>query len=304
MNINDVYSELVCFIPKQQLFINELMRNHTSFRIGGPADIMVLPSEAEHILHALRICQKLDVPFMIMGNGSNLLVRDKGIRGVVIKIASLYDRIWIEGCCIRAQSGALLSALSRKALQAELKGLEFASGIPGTLGGAIAMNAGAYDGEMKDVVDWVNVMDIQGNQFRLNKDELHFGYRTSCIPQRGLIVLEANLALSPGRHEEIKSVIVDLTRKRQEKQPLSLPSAGSVFMRPPGYFAGKLIEDAGLKGFRIGDAQVSEKHAGFIVNLGNATAQDVISLIEVIKKKVKENSGVQLDPEVKIVGEG
>ncbi len=303
MNIHEVYNELTHFIPKEQLLIDEPMKNHTSFRIGGPADLMVLPSEIEHIRSTLEVCQKWNVPFIIMGNGSNLLVRDKGIRGVVIKIANTFNRIWVEGCCIKAQAGALLSTLSKKALQTELKGLEFASGIPGTLGGAIVMNAGAYGGEMKDVVDWVKVMDAHGSEFCLDNAELEFGYRTSYVQKRGLIVLEANLALSPGKYEEIKAVMADLTRKRQEKQPLSLPSAGSVFMRPPGYFAGKLIEDAGLKGFRIGDAQVSEKHAGFIVNLGNATANDVLSLIEVIQQRVKEKYGVELKPEIRIVGE-
>jgi UDP-N-acetylmuramate dehydrogenase len=304
MNIHEVYKELSSVIPEEQLLKDEPMKNHTSFRIGGPADLMVLPSEIEHIRHTLKVCQKWNVPFMVMGNGSNLLVRDKGIRGVVIKIANTFNSVWVEGCFIRAQSGALLSVLSKKALETELKGLEFASGIPGTLGGAIVMNAGAYGGEMKDVVDWVKVMDHQGNEFCLSNAELEFGYRTSLVQKKGLIVLEAGLVLSPGNFEEIRAVMADLTRKRQEKQPLSLPSAGSVFKRPPGYFAGKLIEDAGLKGFRIGDAQVSEKHAGFIVNLGNATAKDVLALIELIQQRVMEKYGVELKPEIKVVGEG
>lgn len=303
MNIHEVYKELSTLIPEKQLLVDAPMKDHTSFRIGGPADLMVLPSEVEHIRHTLRICQKWNVPFMVMGNGSNLLVRDKGVRGVVIKIAHTFNSVWIEGCCIRAQSGALLSVLSKKALQAELKGLEFASGIPGTLGGAIVMNAGAYGGEMKDVVAEARVMDVQGNEFYLSNAGLEFGYRTSYVQKKGLIVLEAKLALSPGRYEDIKAVISELTRRRQEKQPLALPSAGSVFMRPPGYFAGKLIEEAGLKGFRIGDAQVSEKHAGFIVNLGNATARDVLALIGVIQRRVKEKYGVELKPEIRIVGE-
>ncbi|MBM7581556.1 UDP-N-acetylmuramate dehydrogenase [Caldicoprobacter guelmensis] len=304
MNIHEVYRELSRVIPGEQLLKDESMKNHTSFKIGGPADLMVLPSEVEHIRHTLKACQKWGVPFIVMGNGSNLLVRDKGIRGVVIKIAGTFNGIWVEGCRIRAQSGALLSVLSKKALQAELRGLEFASGIPGTLGGAIAMNAGAYGGEMKDVVEWVKVMDYQGEELCLTNAELEFGYRTSIVQKKGFIVLEAGLALSPGNFEEIRETMVDLTRKRQEKQPLSLPSAGSVFMRPPGHFAGKLIEDVGLKGFRIGDAQVSEKHAGFIVNLGNATAKDVLDLIEFIQQKVREKYGVELKPEIKVVGEG
>jgi len=304
MNICEVYRELASVIPEGQLLKDVPMKDHTSFRIGGPADLMVLPSEVEHIRHALKVCQKWNVPFMVMGNGSNLLVRDKGIRGVVIKIASTFNGVWIEGCCIRAQSGALLSAICKKALQAELKGLEFASGIPGTLGGAIVMNAGAYGGEIKDVVARARVMDTEGNELCLSNAELEFGYRTSYVQKKRLIVLEAELALSPGRYEDIKAVMADLTRRRQEKQPLSLPSAGSVFMRPPGYFAGRLIEDSGLKGYRVGDAQVSEKHAGFIVNLGNATANDVLVLIEVIRQRVKEKYGVELTPEIKVVGEG
>jgi UDP-N-acetylmuramate dehydrogenase len=303
MNIDNIYHDLIANIPANQVLMNEPMKNHTSFKIGGPADIVVIPSQVEHIRHIMMSCQKWNVPFMIMGNGSNLLVRDKGIRGVVIKMSGLFNRVWIEGACIRAQSGVLLSVLSRKALKAGLAGLEFASGIPGTLGGAIAMNAGAYGGEMKDVVDWVQVIDFDGKLYIYNNDELQFGYRTSYIQGKPLIVTEVNLSLAPGNLEESKAFISELTRKRQEKQPLSLPSAGSVFKRPEGYYAGRLIECAGLKGYRIGDAQVSEKHAGFIVNLGEATAKDVITLIETIKQKVKEVAGVELEHEIRIVGE-
>jgi UDP-N-acetylmuramate dehydrogenase len=248
-------------------------------------------------------CQKWSIPFLIMGNGSNLLVRDKGIRGVVIKMSGLFNQIWVEGTCIRAQSGTLLSVLAKKALQAGLAGLEFASGIPGTLGGAVAMNAGAYGGEMKDVVDWVQVMDYGGEIYNFNRDELQFGYRTSYIQGKPFVVIEVNLSLKPGDPEESRALINELARRRRDKQPLSLPSAGSVFKRPEGYYAGKLIESAGLKGFRIGDAQVSEKHAGFIVNLGEATAKDVIMLIEIIKQRVKEFTGVELEQEIRIVGE-
>ena len=303
MDIEKVYNDLVKYIPADQVLMNESMKNHTSFRIGGPADILVIPSHAEHIRHILEVCQKWDIPFMIMGNGSNLLVMDKGIRGVVIKMSGLFNGVSVEGTCIRAQSGILLSALSKKALQAGLAGLEFASGIPGTLGGAVAMNAGAYGGEMKDVVDWVQVMDFQGEIYNFDKEQLQFGYRTSYIQGKPLIVTEVNLSLKPGDPEESRAIMNELTKKRRDKQPLSLPSAGSVFKRPKGYYAGKLIEDAELKGFRIGDAQVSEKHAGFIVNLGNATAKDVIMLIETIKHKVKEDTGVELEHEIKIVGE-
>lgn len=303
MNIQKVYDELLSVVPKEQLLLNEPMKRHTSFRIGGPADLMMLPSEVEHIHYTLTVCNQWNIPVLIMGNGSNLLVRDKGIRGVVIKIANCFNQIRIRGLCIRAQSGALLSVLAKRTIQAGLSGLEFASGIPGTLGGAVAMNAGAYGGEMKNVVESVDAMDIQGNKYPLNGDEIGFGYRTSSIQEKGLIVLEVTMRLKSGNYEQSKVKVAELTRRRQEKQPLSFPSAGSVFKRPEGYYAGKLIEDAGLKGMRIGDAQVSELHSGFIINLGNATAKDVISLIESIKQKVWENAGVELNPELKIVGQ-
>ncbi len=303
MNIQTVHDKLLSVVPKEQLLLNEPMKRHTSFRIGGHADLIMLPSEIEHIRYTLAVCRQWNVPVLIMGNGSNLLVRDKGIRGVVIKIANYFNQIWIQDLCIKAQSGALLSVLAKRAMQAGLSGLEFASGIPGTLGGAVAMNAGAYGGEMKDTVEFVDVMDIQGNKYSLNGDRIGFGYRTSSIQEKGLIVLEVTMRLQPGNYEQSKAKVAELTRRRQEKQPLSFPSAGSVFKRPEGYYAGKLIEDAGLKGMRVGDAQVSELHSGFIVNLGNATAKDVISLIEIIKQRVWEKAGVELNSELKIVGQ-
>jgi len=303
MNLDMAYKELKQFLEPGQVLKDESMKKHTSFRIGGPADLMIIPSDVEQIKKAYEVLKAYDIPVMVMGNGSNLLVRDKGIRGAVIKIAERFSRAEVKGESIQAQSGILLSALSRIALNASLTGLEFASGIPGTLGGAVTMNAGAYGGEMKDVIQWVSVLDEDNNIKVLNKDQLDLGYRTSIIQSSRMIVLETFLELRKGDYEQSKALIQELTRRRQEKQPLSYPSAGSTFKRPVGYYAGKLIQDAGLRGMRVGDAQVSELHTGFIINLGNATAADVIELIEQVKTRVKQQSGVELQPEVKIVGE-
>ena len=303
MNIDKAFEQLNAIIPPEQLLRGESMKKHTSFRIGGPVDIMVLPSEIEHIQTAVDILNKNDVPVMVMGNGSNLLVHDKGIRGAIIKISDKYCHSEVIGETIKAQSGILLSSLSRIALKANLTGLEFASGIPGTLGGGVTMNAGAYGGEIKDVVEWVSVLDEHGEIAILHKDKLSFEYRTSSIQDSQQVVLEVFMVLKKGNFEESKAIVADLTRRRQEKQPLNYPSAGSTFKRPAGYYAGKLIQDAGLRGMRIGDAQVSELHSGFIINLGKATANDVISLIDLIKQRVKEQFGVDLHPEVRIVGQ-
>ena len=303
MDLEKAYQELSDFLEPDQILQQESMRKHTSFRIGGPVDLMVLPAKVEQIQRALEILRDCNVPLMVMGNGSNLLVKDKGIRGAVIKIADRFNRAEVKGDTILAQAGILLSALSRMALKSSLKGLEFASGIPGTLGGAVTMNAGAYGGEMKDVIKWVSILDEDGKIKILEKEELALGYRTSIIQNTKKIVLEVFMQLNKGDYLESKALIQELTRRRQEKQPLSYPSAGSAFKRPVGYYAGKLIQDAGLKGMRVGDAQISEKHSGFIINLGNATACDVIKLIEKAKIKVKEQTGVELHPEVWIVGE-
>ena len=305
MNLEKAYKALSEYFQPDQLLQNESMKKHTSFRIGGPADLMIIPSEIEQIRLAYKVLRDNNVPVMVMGNGTNLLVRDKGIRGAVIKIANRFNRAEVKGETILAQAGILLSALSNLALKHSLKGLEFASGIPGTLGGAVTMNAGAYGGEMKDVIEWVSVMDLDenGRIITLGRNELGLGYRTSIIQVSNMIVLEVFMQLEKGRYEESKALIQELTKRRQEKQPLSYPSAGSAFKRPVGYYAGKLIQDAGLKGMRVGDAQISEKHSGFIINLGNATACDVIQLIEKAKTRVKEHTGVELIPEVRIIGE-
>lgn len=303
MDISRVYQRLIDRIPSERVLVNESMKKHTSFRIGGPADIMVLPTDPQEIRYVIQLCKELSIPFYVMGNGSNLLVRDKGIRGLVMKIASNFSDIKIEGTKVTAQAGVLLSVLSKKTAQHSLKGLEFASGIPGTLGGAVAMNAGAYGGEMKDVVTSVWAMDYSGNDRRLDYDDLKFGYRTSAIQQDKLIVIEVDMQLEEGDKQESMELIAELTRRRREKQPLSYPSAGSTFKRPVGYYAGKLIQDAGLKGLRVGDAQVSDLHAGFIINLGNATAKDVLELIHIVKEKVKSEFNVDMQPEIKIIGE-
>lgn len=303
MDISRVYKRLIDKIPNERVLVNESMKKHTSFRIGGPADIMVLPINPQEIKYIIQLCRELSIAFYVMGNGSNLLVRDKGIRGVVIKIADNFSDIKIDGTKVTAQAGVLLSVLSKKVVRNSLKGLEFASGIPGTLGGAVAMNAGAYGGEMKDVVRLVWAIDHLGNDRYLEYDDLKFGYRTSVIQQEKLIVIEVDMQLEKGDMQESMELIAELTRRRREKQPLSYPSAGSTFKRPVGYYAGKLIQDAGLKGLRVGDAQISDLHAGFIINLGNATAKDVIELIETVKAKIKSEFNVEMQPEVKIIGE-
>lgn len=280
---------------------NEPMKNHTTFKIGGPCDEFCEAESLDDIRSAIEYAKNRNIPLFVMGNGSNLLVSDKGIRGLVLKISDKFSKCEFIGNTVEAQSGILLSTLSKKAQKNCLTGLEFAGGIPGTLGGAIYMNAGAYGGEMKDVVKSVTYLE-NGEIKKLEKD-FGFGYRKSIFTDTDAIILEAEMELKSGNADEIKEKMEDLKNQRAEKQPLNLPSAGSTFKRPKGYFAGKLIEDAGLKGYSIGGAKVSEKHSGFVVNTGNATAQDVISLIMHIQKTVKEKFGVELETEVKLVGE-
>ena len=303
MNIEMVQQKLLEKIHIDHLRMNEYMSKHTSFKIGGPADIMVLPTTVEEIKHALTLCKEYSIPYQIIGNGSNLLVRDKGIRGVVIKIAENFNAVKIEGNMVIAQAGMLLSTLSKKIAEYSLEGFEFASGIPGTLGGAVAMNAGAYGGEMKEVLQGATLMDGKGNVVYLDIEALELEYRNSIVLKKGYIVLEANIMLQPGDLKKIKEITDELTYKRTTKQPLHLPSAGSTFKRPPGFFAGKLIEDSGLKGVRVGDAQVSDLHSGFIVNVGKATAEDVLNLVGLVQKVVRDKFDVDLHPEVRIIGE-
>lgn len=281
----------------------EMMKEHTTFRVGGPADVFLQPKDAAEVKDALAILRKYHVPTLVIGNGSNLLVRDKGIRGAVLQIYARMAEITIEGDILTAQGGALLSSVAAKAADASLTGLEFASGIPGTMGGAVVMNAGAYGGEMKDVLLSVDVLTKDLEMQTIPAEELELGYRHSIIPVAGYIVLGAKLRLQKGEEAAIRSRMAELAEQRREKQPLQYPSAGSTFKRPTGYFAGKLIQDAGLKGKTIGGAQVSEKHSGFLINIGDATAQDVLDLIAFCQKEVKAQFGVTLETEVKIVGE-
>ena len=281
---------------------NELLKNHTSFKIGGPADEFAEVNNEEEIAELIKYAKEKGIPYTIMGNGSNLLVGDKGIRGLVIKLAKGFDSVEILGDKIIAKSGILLSKLSNVALENELSGLEFASGIPGTLGGAIYMNAGAYGGEMKDVIEKVTYFS-NGEIKLAEKDDLDFGYRHSRFSGTEDIVLSAEIQLKKADKTEIRAQMDDFKERRCSKQPLSMPSAGSTFKRPEGYFAGKLIEDAGLKGKTIGGAQVSEKHSGFVVNTGDASAQDVLDLIKFIQDTVYEKFKVKLETEVKMLGE-
>ena len=305
--MKSVNQEIIkCFndlLGKEKVRISEPMNRHTTFRIGGPADYFLLPSTAEEVKKILEICKEKELPYFILGNGSNLLVSDEGYCGVIIQLYRNYGGITVEGTDIRAGAGALLSQIASAAKNASLTGFEFAGGIPGTLGGAVVMNAGAYGGEMKDVLKEVTVMTEQGEIMTIPAEKLEMGYRTSLVKKAGYLVLEAVISLKAGDVEEIKAIMKDLTEKRVSKQPLEYPSAGSTFKRPEGYFAGKLIVDAGLRGYQVGGAQVSEKHCGFVINKGNATAADVCGLMKDVQEKVQEQFGVTLEPEVKFLGE-
>ena len=300
--VNKIESVIREFIPSESIFIDEPMKKHTTFRIGGPADILVKPSDIEQIKRLCEECDKESVPYIILGNGSNVLVSDDGIRGVVILLLDNYERVRVEGDVITAQAGARLSKIGSVALRASLSGFEFACGIPGTLGGACIMNAGAYGGEMKDILLSVTAMDKNGNIREYEPHEMGLEYRNSRFAKEGLIVLEAKIQLQKGRQSEIEAAMKDLAARRKEKQPLEFPSAGSTFKRPEGYFAGKLIMDAGLRGFSVGGACVSEKHCGFVVNKGEATAKDVCTLMHEVSDTVRDKFGVVLEPEVRIIG--
>lgn len=298
----DFVASLSNFIKKDNLQINVPMKKHTSFKVGGPVDVLVMPEKYDEVVKVIELCERYDVNYYIVGNGSNLLVKDGGIRGVVIKLLRL-NKLQIGNDKIIAGCGVPLGFLSRKARDKSLTGLEFACGIPGSVGGAVAMNAGAYNGEISSIIESVLVIDNKGNMRRINKDELEFGYRTSIILKQKYVALEATFKLEKGDKEKISTRINDLMRRRIENQPLEYPSAGSTFKRPAGHFAAKLIQDSGLKGKSIGGAQVSEKHSGFIINKENATAKDILNLIKFVKHTVKSKFNVDLDPEVRIIGE-
>ncbi|MBQ5869588.1 MAG: UDP-N-acetylmuramate dehydrogenase [Lachnospiraceae bacterium] len=282
--------------------INEPMMKHTSFRAGGAARWFAVPETAEELKAVLAACRKADTPWYVIGNGSNLLVSDKGFPGVIIS-TDKFDRLEVNGTEITVGAGVMLSKLSNTAYKAGLTGLEFAAGIPGTVGGACVMNAGAYGSEMINVLQSVTVLTPEGTVETLPAEKLELGYRTSVIPKKGYLVLEAVMSLTEGNMEESKALMDDLAFRRKDKQPLEFPSAGSTFKRPAGHFAGKLIEDCGLKGFTVGGAQVSEKHAGFVINKGGATASDIYNLCKEVEKRVKAEFGVSLEMEVKLLGE-
>ncbi len=296
------YDEITTALPELKVLKDEPMSRHTTFRIGGPADYFVCP-DREQIAEVLAVAKKCGMAITVIGNGSNLLVGDKGIRGLVVEIGSAMNQIMVDKNHITAGAGALLSQVAAKAAAAELGGMEFAAGIPGSVGGAVTMNAGAYGGEMKDILRTVTVLTPEGELKTLDISEMDLSYRHSCVPEQQYIVLEAEIELGYKPEEEIRAQMEELRNKRIEKQPLEYPSAGSTFKRPEGYFAGKLIMDAGLRGYRVGDAQVSEKHCGFVINRKNASAQEVRQLMQDVQDKVKAQFGVMLEPEVKMLGE-
>ena len=301
------FNNELCNIMKEgQLKEAEPMKNHTTFRIGGPARFYAIPKTEEELSEIIKLCNQYEVPFFILGNGSNLLVSDEGFDGVVIEVKDQFAYCKVnessDKSIVKAGAGILLSKLAKEVYNYSLAGFEFASGIPGTLGGAVAMNAGAYGGEIKDHIVSAKVMTRDGQVKELRKDELELGYRRSIITKTADIVLEATFEFEKGNQDEIAALMKDFNGRRREKQPLEFPSAGSTFKRPEGYFAGKLIMDAGLRGFRVGDIMVSEKHCGFVVNAGNGTAAQVKELIEQVTKKVEDQFGVRLEPEVRFVG--
>ena len=302
--MNEAVKQKFCqVLGKEQVLFEEPMKSHTTFRIGGPAEVFIMPKSIKQVQMAVKICQEEQIPYFILGNGSNLLVSDRGYRGVIIQMDRNMGEIQVEGTEIQAAAGALLSSIAVAARRESLTGFEFAGGIPGTLGGAVVMNAGAYGGEMKDVLKEVTVMDGDGKIFTLPASELEMGYRTSIIKIAGYLVLSARITLSRGKEEDIKARTRELSEMRTQKQPLDYPSAGSTFKRQEGYFAGKLIMDSGLRGYSVGGAMVSEKHCGFVINKGNATAEDVVSLMKHVTEVVQEKYGVTLEPEVKFLGE-
>lgn len=295
--------ELKNFLKEDQFIFDAPMNEHTTFKIGGAADVLILPSTIDEVIKVLKLIDKLKIPLTILGNGSNVLVRDKGIRGAVIKFNSKFSNIKRDDTKLIVGAGAKLKDVSTFAAENSLTGLEFAVGIPGSIGGAVFMNAGAYGGEMKNIISKVRAVSRSGDCIEFNVDALDLGYRRSIFQFNGYAICEIELQLANGNAEEIKTAMDDFTKRRESKQPLEYPSAGSTFKRPEGHFAGTLIDQTGLKGLRVGDAMVSTKHAGFVVNAGNATATDVLNLIDEVKRRVYEAHGVILNPEVRIIGE-
>ena len=299
----DFLKEIASFMEAEDIKIDEMMSKHTSFRVGGPAKVFLTVHSEESLRNILLALKRYEFPYFVLGNGSNLLVSDEGYDGVMVYLGEEFSEVEITGTQMRAKAAALLGKVARMAMEEELAGLEFAAGIPGSLGGGVVMNAGAYGGELSQVVTKVRAMNPDGEIIELEKDQLLLGYRTSIFKTKPFVILEVFMELQKGNKEEILVKIKEYTKARVEKQPLEYPSAGSTFKRPEGYFAGKLIMDAGLRGFSVGDAQVSEKHCGFVINKGNATATEIRTLMNEVAKKVKEEFGVQLEPEVILLGD-
>lgn len=298
-----IIEEIKCIVKPENILVNEPMSKHTTFKIGGNADLFVSISNEMEIKELTDLLRKEGISYYLIGNGSNILVSDKGYRGVIIEIGSKYNEIRVHDNKIVARAGALLSAVSHTALDNNLTGMEFAGGIPGTVGGGVIMNAGAYGGEIKQVAYQIRALMPNGEIKNLTNDEMEFGYRNSRAKREGYIILQATFQLLPGDNEVIDGIMRDLTFKRRDKQPLEYPSAGSTFKRPKGHYAGKLISDSGLKGYTIGGAQVSEKHAGFLINRDHASSHDMYSLIKHVQSRVFEDSSVMLEPEVIFLGD-
>lgn len=284
-------------------FKNEPMKKYTSFRVGGPAELLIRPKDEESLIKILKTIKENNYKFYILGNGTNIIVKDGGFDGIIILLKDRLKDICMDGLRIRAGAGASLKSLSNRAMENSLTGLEFAHGIPGSVGGAMVMNAGAYDGEMKNIVESVRVLDADGNIREYSNRQMNFSYRNSIVLEENLIVLSATFILEKGDKKAIKDKYEEFDRRRTEKQPLNLPSAGSTFKRPKGYFAGKLIDDSGLRGFRHKGAGISDKHCGFVVNYDNASAKDILETIEIVQKIVYDNFSVHLEREVKIIGQ-
>ena len=300
--MDKIAEELRSIIAASDVFVDEKMCDHTTFRIGGCADVFVIPRSIREATDVVRLLLARKVPYTVIGNGSNILVSDSGYRGCIVCMGA--DDIRVDGTTVTAGAGALLARTARYAYENALTGMEFASGIPGSVGGAVAMNAGAYGSEMKDVITSVRLFDTRSEQvICFSNDEMRFAYRTSIVKTEPLIVLEATFELKHGDRQQIRETMDELSARRRTKQPLEYPSAGSTFKRPEGYFAGKLIEDAGLKGYKVGEAAVSDRHCGFVINCGNASASDVVSLIRQIRQRVDERFGVMLEPEIVLLGE-
>ncbi len=296
-----MFEKLKSIVGEDYVKQNEPMAKHCTFRCGGRAEFYIVPGSVEELIQIIKVCKEFDYPYMVIGNGSNILIRDEGYKGVIVEINSRMSSIDVIGEDIVADAGAKLAAVAMAAYENDLAGFEFAHGIPGNVGGAVVMNAGAYGGEMKDVIKWVKVLNSDGEVQKIEAENLELGYRKSVIARKGMIVLQMCIGLQIGSAGEIGGIMQVLMEKRKLKQPLEYPSAGSTFKRPEGYFAGKLIEDAGLRGYTVGGAMVSEKHCGFVINYNNATATEVLQLISDVQKKVKEQFGVELEPEVKII---